>query len=373
MSRPVLLVVSSLDGSGPGRVLATLASELSAAGTWEPVLVSTHGPRSSSLLDEAGAAGIAVEHLGMRAIWDVRGIARFDQLVRRYKPAVVHTRTIRADLVGRTASRRGVPVLNNIVNLYPHDSVAMHGAVTATALMSLVRATKRWTRLFVANAHTVADNVRDTFAPGPDRVRVVYDGLDLARFRHAPPADLASIGIGTGDRVVLSVARLHPQKALDDLVAAAGLLRNEPDVHVVVAGDGPEHARLQAAVDRAGLAGRFHLLGNRDDVPALLSRADLFVLSSRFEGLPSGVIEAMAAGLPVVATRAGGVPELVDEGVTGWLVPVSEPLVLADTLRDALASDRGAIGAAASRKASAQFAAPTMAARFTDIYSELTA
>jgi glycosyltransferase involved in cell wall biosynthesis len=227
--------------------------------------------------------------------------------------------------------------------------------------------------LFVANAHTVADNLRIAFAPEPDRVRVVYDGLDLARFRGVPAVDLSAIGIAPTDRVVLSVARLHAQKGLEDLVAATALLRNEPDMHVVVAGDGPEHARLRAAVDRAGLGGRFHLLGNRDDVPALLSRADLFVLSSRFEGLPSGVIEAMAAGLPVVATRAGGVPELVDDGVTGWLAPVGQPLALADAVRGALRSDLVAMGAAASRKATTQFAAATMTAAFAGIYAELAA
>ena len=130
LTRPVLLVVSTLDGSGPGRVFATLAAELRAAGRWEPVLVTTHGVQASPLLDELQAAELPVEHLGMRGMWDGRGVMRFTELVRRRRPAVVHTRTIRADLLGRTARRRAA-VLNNIVNLYPDDSVALHGQVPA--------------------------------------------------------------------------------------------------------------------------------------------------------------------------------------------------------------------------------------------------
>jgi glycosyltransferase involved in cell wall biosynthesis len=365
----VLLVVSTLDGSGPGRVLATLARELSSA--WEPVLVTTHGVPRSALIDDVRAAGCPVEHLGMRAIWDVTGVARFAGLLRRYRPAVVHTRTIRADLVGRTAAAGRIPVVNNLVNLYPHDSVALHGPVAGRVLTSLVRTTRRAARLLVANAEAVADNTRAVFAPPPDRVRVVYDGLDLARFGAAPPADLSAIGIDRRATVALSVARLHPQKGLEDLFAAAALLRHEPDLHVVVAGDGPDHALLQTAIDRAGLHGRMHLLGERADVANLLARADLFVLPSRFEGLPSAVIEAMAAALPVVATAAGGVPELVEHGRTGWVVPIARPIALADAMRSALASDRVAIGAAGRARAESRFAAPVMASAFEALYDEV--
>jgi glycosyltransferase involved in cell wall biosynthesis len=368
LSRRILLVVSVLDGTGPGRVFTTLAQHL--GDDWEPVLVTTHGVESSPLIDEARAAGLAVEHLRMRGMWDARGVARMAGLVRRYRPAVVHTRTIRADLVGRTAALARVPVINNLVNLYPDDSVALHGAATGRALTTLVRASRRAARLLVANAEAVAANARDVFGGPTDRVRVVYDGLDLSRFQGAAPTDLSEIGIAAEHRVCLSVARLHPQKGLEDLVAAAGLLRNEPDLHMVVVGGGPDRASLQTAIDRAGLSGRVHLLGERPDVPALLARAELFVLPSRFEGLPSAVIEAMAAGLPVVATSVGGVAELVDDA-TGWLVPPGAPVALADAVRTALAADRAAAGAAARAKADAMFAAPLMAAGFDALYREV--
>lgn len=371
MTQRVLLVVSVLDGTGPGRVLTTLAQHL--PHEWEPVLVTTHGVRESPMIDEARAAGITVEHLGMRAIWDIGGAGRFAGLVRRYRPAVVHTRTIRADLVGRIAAPLRVPVINNLVNLYPDDSTALHGVVAGRVLTGLVRATRRAARLLVANADAVAVNARQAFGAPADRVRVIYDGIDVARWHAAPPADLSSVGIAAGDRVAATVARLHPQKGLEDLIAAAALLRNEPSLHLVVVGDGPDRAPLQRTIDDAGLADRLHLLGHRDDVAGVLARAELFVLPSRFEGLPSAVIEAMAAGLPVIATDVGGVRELVDDGRTGWLVPAASPVMLADAIRNALRADTALIGAAARARAASMFDAAGMAARFSATYTEVAA
>ncbi|HZN13559.1 MAG TPA: glycosyltransferase [Acidimicrobiales bacterium] len=371
MSQPVLLVVSTLDGTGPGRVLATLARHV--GDEWEPVLVTTHGVETSPLLDELHDAGIAVEHLRMRGMWDARAVGRMTRLVRRYRPAVVHTRTIRADLIGRTAALSGVPVLNNLVNLYPDDSVALHGAAAGRVLTGLVRASRRAARLLVANAEAVAANASEVFGAPPGAVRVVYDGLDLDRFSGAAPANLSGVGVGPIDRVCVSVTRMHPQKGVEDLVAAAALLRDEAGLHMVVVGGGPDRGPLQTAIDRAGLSGRVHLLGERTDVAALLARAELFVLPSRFEGLPSAVIEAMAAGLPVIATEVGGCGELVDAGVTGWLVPPRSPIALADAIREALAADGAAIGAAGRRKAVAVFDAPRMASQYDALYRELVA
>lgn len=367
MSRAVLLVVSTLDGSGPGRVLTTLAEEL--PDDWEPVLVTTHGVQSSPLIDEARQRGITVEHLAMRGMWDVSGVARFVRLLRRYRPAVVHTRTIRADLVGRVAAVAGTPVVNNLVNLYPDDSIALHGPAAGQVLTTMVRASRRAARVLVANAEAVAANAREVFRTPPERLRVIYDGVDVARWRGAFPADLAWLGIGPDDAVCLTVARLHPQKGLEDLVAAAELLADVPSLHMVVAGDGPDRAELAQAIARASLGDRMHLLGDRTDIAALLARADVFALPSRFEGLPSAVIEAMAAGRPIVATDVGGVRELIEHGRSGWLVPPAAPAALAAAIRGALGASN--VGTAARERADAMFAAPAMARRFAELYTEV--
>jgi hypothetical protein len=98
-------------------------------------------------------------------------------------------------------------VINNLVNLYPDDSVTLHGPLVGRVLTGVVRATRRSARLLVANANAVADNAREALGFEADRVRVVYDGLDLGRFRDAPPADLSAVGIGPDERVCISVCR----------------------------------------------------------------------------------------------------------------------------------------------------------------------
>lgn len=366
----VVLLVSALDGSGPARVMSMLAQELPGTGV-APLLAATHGPTSSPQRDEALAAGIEVVHLGMRSILDPRGPLRLRALVRRWRPDVVHTRTTRADVVGRAAVDTGAAVVNNVVNLYPDDCLAQHGPVLGRAVMAVARATARATRLFVANAEAVARNTGAAFRVPEERMRVVYDGIRVDEWAGATAADLTAWGIGADEVVCLTVARLHEQKGLEDLVdAAARVVRTRPDVRFVVAGDGPGRRGLEARIDGSALRERVVLLGHRRDIPNLLARARLFVLPSRFEGLPAALIEAMAAGRATVATAVAGVPELVQDGVTGWLVPAATPVALASAVERALGRDLAPMEAAGARRARERFAAPTMAHAFAAVYEE---
>ena len=369
MSPRALLLVSVLDGSGPGSVMATLARNLPDSGV-EPVLVATHGPTDSPLIRETEASGVRVVNLGMRSMTDPRGIRAFASLVRGVRPDVIHTRTIRADLLGRIGRVSGVPVINNVVNLYPQDCLVRLGPVVGTITMNVAKATSRAVRLFVANSSAVADNVSTAFGVARDRVRLVYDGVDLGRWADAPPADLSSIGIPSGDRLCLTVARLHPQKGLDDLIDAVEHGSFEDDVRFAIAGEGPARPMLEERIRDARLEGRVVLLGERRDVARLLSRASLFVLPSRFEGLPTAIIEAMAAGRPVVATSVGGNAEVVTEGDTGWLVPSARPEALAAAIRAALGLGVGlaAVGTRAREAAERRFSARAMTEAFAELY-----
>ena len=128
-----------------------------------------------------------------------------------------------------------------------------------------------------------------------------------------------------------AVARLTHEKGIDRLIRAAPtVVAKCPEVRFVIVGDGPERPLLEAEAGRLGVDAHFHFAGHRADVGELLPAFDLFVLPSLREGLPFAVLEAMSAGLPVVATRVGGVPEAVAEGVTGLLVPADDPDALAD-------------------------------------------
>src|SRR5262249_6138085 len=142
----------------------------------------------------------------------------------------------------------------------------------------------------------------------------------------ARPADLASLGIPSGSQVLLTIGRLDPQKGLHDLIEAAGLIcAKYPRAHFLLVGEGPQRVALERAIREKGLGDRIHLAGWRADIPEILAAGYALVLSSHWEGMPNVVLEAMAAGLPVVATRVEGISELVVEGQTGVIVAPRSP------------------------------------------------
>jgi glycosyltransferase involved in cell wall biosynthesis len=201
---------------------------------------------------------------------------------------------------------------------------------------------------------------------------VIYDGLPLERWLDVPPADLSALGIGPDDVVCLTVAKLHPQKGLHDLVTAAHLLASErPGIRFLIAGEGPDRAVLERHIRSCGMTDTVLLLGEREDVPSLMARARLLVLPSRFEGLPSAIIEAMAASRAVVATRTAGVPELVVHESTGWLVPPAAPHALARTIEGALGSDLALLGKAGRRRAEDKFSLDAMTSAFEEAYAAM--
>jgi glycosyltransferase involved in cell wall biosynthesis len=174
-----------------------------------------------------------------------------------------------------------------------------------------------------------------------DRIRVVPSGIDLTPFE--TPWDRAAIraalGVPPDAVLVLQVAALAPHKSQTDLLKAASLLQARvPFLEIWIAGEGPLRDALEREHASLRLDDRVRFLGFREDVPDLLRAADLFCLSSYLEGMGTSILDAMAAGLPVVATRVGGIPEAVQDGVTGLLVPARSPEALARAIAD-LAGD----------------------------------
>ena len=148
----------------------------------------------------------------------------------------------------------------------------------------------------------------------------------------------ASVGAGPGRPLVVSVGRLHPQKGHDTLIDAAGILaKRRPEIRVVIVGDGPSHDSLARRIQHLGLEEVVALVGSRPSGADVLAVADVVALASRWEGWPLVVAEALQLGRPVVATAVGGIPEMVEDGVSGWLVPPGSPDALAGSLEAALA------------------------------------
>jgi glycosyltransferase involved in cell wall biosynthesis len=215
---------------------------------------------------------------------------------------------------------------------------------------------------------------RELIASGvhPDAVAVVYSGIEVERF--APRSSRAArhkLGLPPDRPLVLVPARLHPMKGHIDLLAAMPtLLAHVPDALAMCAGDGPLRRILPAVAAAAGLSDHVRFIGQRSDMPDLMAAADVVALPSHVEGLPSVVLEAFAADRPVVATSVGGVPEVVEDGRTGWLVPPHAPRALAGAIADALTDPdaRRARAACGRQTVAERFRAEDAARRMQEAY-----
>jgi glycosyltransferase involved in cell wall biosynthesis len=207
-----------------------------------------------------------------------------------------------------------------------------------------------------------------------DRLCVIRNGIQPRPARPDRPGVRASLGLEPESRIVLTVARMTRQKGHRFLAdAAPTVIRHHPEVHFVWVGRGPLQRKLRDQVDRLGLSGRVHFVGERHDVPDLLAASDLFVLPSQFEGLPLSLLEAMAAELPVVATRVCGTAEVVCSGCSGRLVQSEDPSDLAAGILEALEHPELAAswGRAGRLRVEQEFSSARMASETAGLYDKL--
>jgi len=248
------------------------------------------------------------------------------------------------------------------------------------------RALRRWLTPFIDRYLAVSRDLRDwlTEVVGIDPSRVVYipNGIDAASFVVAPLQKEGRPLLGSfappGSILIGTVGRLDPVKDQAGLLAAFKLLcESSPDVRgklrLAIAGEGSERSVLEAQITEFGLREQVCLLGNRDDVPAILAEFDIFVLSSIAEGMPGVLLEAMAAGLPVVATDVGGVSEIVSPGATGLMVPARNPSAMSQALSNYVSNEalRARHGRAGRRQVESGFSLEHMITAYTAVYDEL--
>ena len=236
-----------------------------------------------------------------------------------------------------------------------------HTGRAATAYLWADRLMSAFTTTTICVAHGELSAGLSARTCRPDRTVVIHNGVPLDVPRRPPG--------GTDPVTLLSVGRMRAPKDLFTLVRAMADL--EPgSARLRIAGDGPDRAAVAAEVERLGLGGTVELLGTRDDVPALLADADVFVLASDSEGLPMSVLEAMAAGLPVVASAVGGVPELVLDGETGILVGPRDTAALAGALARLVADSalRDRLGAAGRLRVEREFSLERFEREHLELY-----
>jgi glycosyltransferase involved in cell wall biosynthesis len=324
--------------------------------------------------------GAGVRHLALRSStrgWsltaDLRAAAELWRILRRERFDVLHTHNPKPGIYGRIVGRvAGVPrVVNTNHGLY----ISEGGRLRAWVVLAVEGLAARFSHVELVQNVEDMDRLTRWRLNSPKRTRLLGNGVDLDRFH--PPADAAErararevLGVPPEQVAVLMVGRLVAEKGYPELFAAAGHLG--PRYAVVCVGpDDPSKADALsrdevAAAERAGVC----FLGLRDDVEVLYRGADVFVLPSHREGFPRAAMEAAASGLAVVATDVRGCRQVVDDGVTGTLVPLRSPAALADALR-ALGDDparRAAMGEAGRARACREFDERTVVARVLDAY-----
>lgn len=330
------------------------------------------------------ASGIPVRYIPFRRLPhpdDIRVLAGLVTQLRRDRFDVVHTHTSKAALVGGIAARlaRVPAIINTAHNLG-------YLALQRRFLRELFRLYDR--TLFALTAHrvvTVSERVRLGVLAGgiakADKVVAIHNGIDLSRFEArataaAAAALRAEFDLTAKHCVVAVVARLVWFKGIDVLIAALpSVLSRSPEVRVVIAGAGPLRDALDVQARALGVSAALIFLGERSDIPAILAAADIFALPSVSEGLPISILEAMATGKPVVASAVGGVPELVSDGETGFLVPARDPRGLAEALVF-LADNPAArvrMGTAGRAHVAAAFTTARMVGRTESLYRDVLA
>jgi glycosyltransferase involved in cell wall biosynthesis len=367
--RTVIHLATSTFFGGPERQMLGLAGALRAYYRTVFMLFREQG-RCRHFVDEVARQGFQAVVLQHDTPRFRRVIRELTDLLNQRGADVLCCHGYKADLLGRPAARRaGIPVIavsrgwtgeNLRIRLYE----------------GLDRLCLRWMDRVVCVSEGQALKVRRA-SVAPERVVVIRNAIRADRFAVPRPEyreRLRRMFSPPPSHVIGAAGRLSPEKGFDVLIgAAARVRRTHPDAGFVLFGEGVMRDALRRQIDRLGLAGRFLLAGFRSDLDGLLPFLDLLVLPSYTEGLPNVVLEAQAAGVPVVATAVGGTPEVVEDGVSGHLVPAGDPDILATRIVQVIrAPDRRAMGERGRRRVLQQFTFEAQGRQYQQLFEELT-
>jgi len=357
---PVLLVGDTLAMGGTERQFSEIARGLAHSG-WDVrvACLRAEGPLRARI-EEAGIEPWSCGEGSLKSPTLVRGIWRLARYIRRLRIGIVHSFDFYSNVYGVLAgrlARTGIAIASQ------RDL----GNLRSSAQQRINRMTLHFAHYVLANSEAAAARVRLDGRVRPERVFVIPNGVDTAKF--APLARGGDIG---QVRVFGTVSNLRPEKALGDLVRATALLRDRyPDVRMVIWGEGPLRSELATLIRSLGLESLVQLPGHTDDARATLCTMDAFILPSLSESCSNSLMEAMAAGLPVIASDTGGNPELVLDGSSGLLVRPGDPADLARAMGHLM--DNPAMAATlstqAAQQARAKFTLPAMLARIEALYA----
>jgi len=365
----IALCITDLEVGGAERCLVELAERLDRR-RFRPIvycLSRPPKPGDDSLLQALKDADVEVKCLNAQRSWQFLGVVRrLQHRLKSQSPHLLQTFLFHANIVGRIAARRaGVEFVSSGIRV-AEQRHRWH--------LWVDRLTDRLVDRHVCVSRSVA-RFSETRARLPaEKLAVIPNGVDVLRFTKRQPAELVSLGIPAGCPVATYVGRLDRQKGLPWLIETAPeWLRRLPEGRLLLVGKGPLRPKLERLCRLAGVFDRVHFAGYRHDVPEILAASDLLILPSAWEGMPNVVLEAMAAELPVVATRVEGVEELLGSGTDTQTVRYGDSQTLAEKIvRIMKDRETGArLGVENRRRAQQNFQLPSMVNAYEDLWESL--
>jgi glycosyltransferase involved in cell wall biosynthesis len=381
----VLRVIARMNLGGPAYHVSLLSGRMDRA-RFETLLVAGRVPpgeeSSADLAERYGARRVDARHLSpaLRPLDDLRALREVGRIARAFRPDIVHTHTAKAGMIGRLAAEVCGPPRPIVVHTYHGHVLEGYFSAPVERFYRLLERglAFRTDRLIGVSTATVDDLVRLGVADR-SKFEVIPLGLELDRFLALPLEPdgpfRAEAGAGPGDVLATFVGRLAPIKRVDVLIRALARARElGAPVRLAVVGDGEPRPELEALASSLGCADAVRFLGYRRDLAAIVAGTDVAVLTSDNEGTPVALIEAAAGGRPMVATRAGGVPDVVAPG-TGALAERGDHEGVARAVAD-LARDgarRRDMGARAREHVAARYRSEALIERMTALYERLLA
>jgi sugar transferase (PEP-CTERM/EpsH1 system associated) len=323
------------------------------------------GPLADRVISER----CRVIELGERLGGDYQLYFKLARAFRRHKIHIAHTHSWATLLEGVIGAKvGGVPIIVH----------GEHGTIRDNTKIHLYIQRFFWniTDRVLSVSETLRDDLHEAVGFPKERIRVISNGVDMSRFgiAHDGSDYKARLGFPAGSVVFGAIGRLVSVKCFPLLLEASAMIFEKvPNSHLVIVGDGPLHAELTEMARRRNIADRVSFLGWRPDVPDILKAMDVFVCSSESEGMSNTILEAMASGIPVVATAVGGNVELVVDGETGVLVQPNDPNILAGTVAELLANQplRLKMGERGRRRVEECFSLEAMTRNYTSFYLEM--
>lgn len=368
----VVRIIARLNVGGPAIQAITLTRRLTEHGYDTTLVRGQEDPDEGNmnhLAEQLGVQPVLVPSLRRDPGWhDIRALLSLIAIIRRERPQIVHTHAAKGGTLGRVATliasgRRPRPVL--VHTFHGHSLSGYFSPRTAATYRQIERFLARYSDRLIAVSDEVRDDLVALGIATPSKFEVVPLGFDLSPFMvngelrvKARESLRGELGIPLDARVVTLIARLVPIKRVDRFLRIAAMLKDLPAVRFLIVGDGELRDELRASPAAKALDGQLVWTGFRRDVPEVCFASDVVALTSDNEGTPVSLIEAQAAGVPVVSTNVGGAPTAVKDGETGFLVPRDDPEGFARALRT-VCVDRAlaaGLGRAGQRRSGERFA-----------------